>query len=251
MIWNLVERDIKSRYAGSSLGVFWSIIHPISQLLVYYFVFSLVMKARLGPEYGGAHFAVWLMVGLLPWMFFSEVVLRAPTLVIEQANMIKKMVFPSELLPFSHLAAAALNHIMAFLLLLVLVLFLKADVSIQMLYVVPNLVALAVFALGCSWLISSLNVFLRDIGQVLGVLMHIWFYLTPVVYPKSIVPDALQGMIRWNPLLHVVEGYRRSLLGMPVSDFRGFLYLSLSGICVFAVGGYVFKKLKPAFPDAL
>src|SRR3990172_624095 len=110
MIRSMVIRDLRARYMGSYLGFFWSVIHPLTQLLLYYFLFSVVLKMRLGPEYGGTSFAIWLIAGLLPWMFFTEVVNRSPNAVLEQASVIKKMVFPSELLPFVHLTAAMVHH---------------------------------------------------------------------------------------------------------------------------------------------
>ena len=103
MIRNMVGRDIRQRYAGSVMGLFWSIIHPLTQLLIYYFIFSVIFKMKLGPEYGETNFVIWLMAGLLPWMLFAEVVNRAPGAVLEQSSLITKMVFPSEILPLAHL----------------------------------------------------------------------------------------------------------------------------------------------------
>jgi lipopolysaccharide transport system permease protein len=251
MIKSLVVRDIRARYVGSFLGLFWSVIHPLSQLAIYYFVFSVILKVKLGPEYGGTHFAVWLLVGLLPWMLFSEVVMRAPSAVLEQANLIKKTVFPSEILPFSHLAAALVNHFIALSVIMSFIVFIGAGLSLKALLLMPYMIGVGISAMGLSWLLSAFNVFLRDIGQIIGVFINIWFYFTPIFYPKSLIPDSLQWLLELNPMLHAVEGYRMGLLGQNPPDIFGLVYLFTVGIFLFVIGGLVFKRLKPAFADVL
>lgn len=251
MIGSLVVRDIRARYIGSFLGIFWSVIHPLSQLLIYYFVFSIILKVKLGPEYGGTHYAIWLIVGLLPWMLFSEVVVRSPGAVLDQANLIKKTVFPSEILPFSHFAAALVNHFIALVIVIIFIALFDVGLSLRAILVIPYLAGIGIFAMGVSWILSAANVFLRDIGQVIGVVINIWFYFTPIIYPKNLIPSPYHKWVELNPMLHIVEGYRMALLGQTIPDPFGFFYLSLIGIIFFAVGGLVFKKLKPAFADVL
>ena len=113
MIRKMVRRDIKRRYAGSILGILWSVVHPLTQIAIYYFVFSVVLDVGPGPEYGEANFAIWLIAGLLPWMFFVEIVTRAPAAVLDHANVIRKMVFPSEVLPLVHVVSAVIHHLIA------------------------------------------------------------------------------------------------------------------------------------------
>lgn len=251
MIRSLVVRDIRARYVGSSLGIFWSVVHPLSQLLIYYFVFSLILKVKLGPEYGGTHFAIWLIVGLLPWMLFSEVVLRAPGAVLEQANLIKKTIFPSEVLPFSHLAAAMVNHFIALGILLIFIGAFDVGLSLRAILVIPYLVAIGILAMGISWILSAFNVFLRDIGQVIGLFINVWFYFTPIIYPRDLIPEKFQDLLWLNPMSHAVEGYRMALLGQTTPEPWSLIYLFSIGLCLFGVGGLVFKQLKPAFADVL
>ena len=111
MIRSMVVRDMRARYVGSFLGFFWSIIHPLSQILIYYFIFGFVIKMRLGPEYGGTHFALWLIAGLLPWLFFAGVVTGSPGVVVAKSMLIKKVVFPSEIFPVVQLTVAIINHL--------------------------------------------------------------------------------------------------------------------------------------------
>lgn len=251
MIRSLVVRDIRARYVGSFLGLFWSVIHPLSQLIIYYFVFSVILKVKLGPEYGGTHFAIWLIVGLLPWMLFSEVLIRAPGAVLEQANLIKKTIFPSEILPLSHLSAALVSHFIALGIVVLVITFFDVGLSLKAILAIPYMVGVCIFAMGASWLLSALNVFLRDIGQVIGVFLNIWFYFTPIIYPKNIIPDQYRSLIEINPMVHAVEGYRIALLGQTVPNLQGLIYFLIVGIFFFSVGGLIFKKLKPAFADVL
>jgi ABC-type polysaccharide/polyol phosphate export permease len=251
MIRSLVAMDLRKRYVGSLLGVFWSVIHPLIQLLIYYFVFSVVFKARLGAEYEHTNYAVWLITGLLPWMMFSEVLTRSADAVREQAAVIKKMVFPSEILPLVKVAAAVVTHMIGLCLLLGLLGVLGDGVSWRALLIVPYLMAVGLLALGVAWALAASNVFLRDIGQVVGVLVNIWFFLTPIVYVQTLVPPSLQGLYALNPMIYAVDGYRAAILGRAAIDVSGLLYLGVVGLAAFAVGGVVFKRLKPQFADIL
>ncbi|HRY29847.1 MAG TPA: ABC transporter permease [Elusimicrobiota bacterium] len=251
MIQNMVVRDIRARYVGSFLGLFWTLIHPLSQLVIYYFVFAVVLKVRLGPEFGGTHFAVWLIAGLLPWMLFAEVVGRSPNALMEQAGLIKKTVFPSEILPFCHLSAALVNHFIALILLVTYISFFDAGLTARMSLLAPYLIFMGLFAVGLSWFLSSLNVFLRDVGQVLGVALQIWFYLTPVIYPQNAIPSKYLFWLKLNPMYHAVDGYRMALLGRVLPDTAGLLFLIASALSAFLIGGLLFKKLKPSFADVL
>lgn len=251
MIQSMVVRDIRARYSGSLLGIFWSVIHPLTQIILYYFVFSVVLKMRLGPEYGGTHFVIWLVAGLLPWLLVAETVTRAPGAVLEQSNVIKKMVFPSEILPFVHLASAMVNHLIGISILIGFLLILGYGITLKILLIFPYLLMTVIFTLGISWILSALNVFLRDVGQIISVIVNIWFFLTPIVYPLHQIPQSLQGLFMLNPMLHIVDGYRTAILGKTDVDLSGISYLLLMGLVLFAVGGLTFKKLKPAFADVL
>ncbi|MBI3608479.1 MAG: ABC transporter permease [Nitrospirae bacterium] len=251
MIRAMVIRDMRARYMGSFLGFFWSVIHPLTQLLIYYFVFGVVMKMRLGPEYGGANYAVWLIAGLLPWMLFAEAVTRAPNAVLEQSSLVKKMVFPSEIFPIVNLTAAIVNHLIAVAILLGFLVLSGYGLSFKIALIFPYLFLTGLLVLGISWLLSAVNVFLRDIGQIISVVVNIWFFLTPVVYARQLIPDRLQALYALNPMLHVVEGYRAALLGRTDVDLAGVAYLLVAGLLAFGLGGLVFKKLKPAFADVL
>ena len=251
MLRSMVIRDLKRRYVGSLLGIFWSVIHPLTQLILYYFIFAVVFKIRLGPEYGGTNFAIWLIAGLLPWMFFAETVTRGATAVVEQSNLIKKMVFPSEMFPIVNLMAAMVSHLIGITILISFLVISGFGISLQILLVFPYMLIAALFALGIAWFVSSVNVFLRDAGQVIGVIVNIWFYLTPIVYPSARIPEKLQGLFKLNPMLHVVEGYRMALLGKITVDITSLSYLLLVTAAILVIGAFTFRRLKPIFADVL
>ena len=251
MIRSMVHRNIRARYVGSFLGIFWSIIHPLTQLIIYYFIFSVILKIKLGPEFGGTSFAIWLVAGLLPWMFFAEVVTQSPGSVLEQSGLITKMVFPSEILPLTNLLADLINHLIGVVILIGFLLALGYGISLNIFLIIPSLLATCVFALGISWMLSALNVFLRDIGQIISVFVNIWFFVTPIIYPRHLIPESFQRLYCLNPMLHTVEAYRVGLLGKTDINVTGLSYLLLLALVSFVLGGLVFKKLKPAFGDVL
>jgi ABC-type polysaccharide/polyol phosphate export permease len=251
MIRSMVARDLRARYIGSFLGFFWTIIHPLTQILIYYFIFSVILKVKLGPEYGGTNFAIWLIAGLLPWFFFAEVVTRSPMAVLEQSSIITKTVFPSELLPLVHLISAILNHLIGIVIFVGFLLVFGYGISFKILVIFPIMLTIGIFAIGISWALSALNVFLRDIGQIIGVLVNIWFFITPIIYPLHIIPENLQKVYRLNPMLHMTEAYRLAMVGKANFTVESLLYVAIPVLVAFMLGGLIFKKLKPAFTDVL
>ena len=251
LIRSMVIRDLRARYVGSFLGIFWSIIHPLTQLLIYYFVFSVILKIKLGPEYETTNFSIWLVAGLLPWMFFADVVTRSPGAVLEQSSLITKTVFPSEILSFTLLVTAMINHLIGVIIFIGFLMLFGHGITLNVLLILPFFLVTGFLALGISWLLSALNVFLRDIGQIISVFINIWFFLTPIIYPRHLIPENLQFFYGLNPLLYSVEGYRLGFLGATEININGLFYLFLLGLVSFAIGGLIFKKLKPAFADVL
>ncbi len=251
LIRSMVIRDLRARYIGSFLGVFWSIIHPLTQLLIYYFIFSVVLKIKLGPEYEQTDFAIWLVAGLLPWMFFADVINQSPRVVLEQSSLITKSVFPSEILSFSLLVVAAINHFIGCIIFIGFIVLYGYDITLKAFLILPIFLTTGIFALGISWMMSALNVFLRDIGQIIGVFVNIWFFLTPIIYPRHLIPENWQGFYNLNPMIYSIEVYRVGLLGSSDINIEGLLYLLFVSLMTFAFGGLIFKKLKPAFADVL
>lgn len=250
LLRELVRRDFQGRYAGSLLGFVWSFVQPLFLLGLYYFVFATVLKI---PLYGERtdNFALFLFAGLLPWMAFQEGVSRGTTAVTDNAVLVKKLTFPSEILVVAVTLAALLHEGIAAVVFLAVVAFTGqlAPLSLPwLLLAVPLQLALT---LGLGLLLASLNVLFRDISQLLGMGMMAWFFLTPIVYPLGQVPERLQPWIAANPLTVLVSLYRLAFFGgepMPAWHLAW-----LGGLAVgLAVGGLaLFRRLKPIFVDEI
>lgn len=246
----LVKRDFRGRYAGSVLGFAWSFVQPLWQLLLFSFVFSVVLKVSPAGERTES-FGVFLFCGLLPWLAVQEGAMRSATVITDQANLVKKLSFPSEILVASVVLAALLHEaIAAAVFLLVLALFhgLAWGGLPVLLLAVPLQLCLT---MGLGLLFASAQVFLRDVAQILTMVFGAWFYLTPIVYPLAYVPARWRGLVESNPMTALVQLYRQSFLGRSVSLVPGTLALMATALVTLAVGVWVFSRLKGAFADEI
>ncbi len=251
LIRNFVMRDLQARYVGSFMGFFWSVIHPIVLLVSYTFVFSIIFGLRPHPESGTTSFPLFLFCSILPWLFFQETLQRSSTVLIENANLITKTLFPSEILPLVVMLSGLVNHLIGFAILLCILLFTLGKLSLYILFVPVYFLLLMLFTLGISWFISSLNVFVRDVSQVLSVVLTFWFWFTPIFYSTDRFPPKLLYLVRCNPLAHFVGGYRDCLLRMRMPDLEMLAILAAVSLLVFAAGGLFFRKIKREFVDVL
>jgi lipopolysaccharide transport system permease protein len=251
LIQNLVVRDFKQRYIGSSMGWLWAAVHPLVLLGSYTFVFAVIFKVRLGPEAGTSHYAVFLFAGMLPWLLFQETVQRSASSMLDYANLITKSVFPAELIPISIFLSNVVNHVMGLLILLVAVAASSGKLAAPLAMLPLYLLMLGLFTIGVSWLVASLNVFLRDTAQVLSIVMTFWFWFTPIFFTVDKLPARLRFLAMWNPLAPVVGAYRSAiLLGRwpPLAELAGLALLSLGA---FVAGGLFFRHSKRGFGDVL
>jgi ABC-type polysaccharide/polyol phosphate export permease len=251
LIRNFVVRDLKARYVGSFMGFFWSVIHPIVLLVSYTFVFSGIFKVRPMADSGTTSFPLFLFCSILPWLFFQDTLQRSSTVIIDNANLITKTLFPSEILPLTVALAGLVNHLIGFAILLVILAFTLGKISVYILLVPVYFALLMLFTLGMSWLVAGLNVFVRDVSQVLSVILTFWFWFTPIFYSPELFPRRWLFLVHWNPLAHVVTGYRDCLLRMRMPDLGILLILALASMLVFAAGGWFFRNTKREFVDVL
>jgi lipopolysaccharide transport system permease protein len=251
LIKSMVIRDLKSRYVGSVMGFFWSVIHPLVLLVSYTLVFSVILKQRLGEQAGTTSFAIYLFCGILPWLVFQETLNRSSNVLIDHSNLITKTLFPSEILPVTVLVANLVNHLIGLGIFWVIVLIFLQRVSVLILLVPVYLLALLLFSLGLSWFISSVQVFLRDTTQVLSVILTFWFWLTPIFFDESRVPQRLAFFMRLNPLAQVVTAYRKCLLSFEMPSMPGLAFLYGAAILSFIGGGLFFRYTKKSFADVL
>jgi len=252
LILNLVTRDFKQRYVGSSAGWLWAGVHPLVLLASYTFVFSVVFKVRLGPEAGTSNYAIFLFAGLLPWLLFQETVQRSASSMVDYSGLITKSVFPAELIPLSIFLSNVLNHLLGVAVLAAVVLGVQQKFSLLLLAVLPlYILLLGLFTLGVSWMVSSLHVFLRDTAQVLTIILTFWFWFTPIFFTADRLPEQLQFLARWNPLAYVVSAYRSCILLDHWPPAQDLLQLTGLSLAVFVAGGLFFRHSKRAFGDVL
>jgi len=250
LLKEFLSRDIKGRFAGSAAGILWTIINPVANIALYIFLFSLVLRIRVtAQETGTNSFVVFFLSGIFPWLMFSEGLSRSVGCLVENANLITKVVFPIELLPLSTiLAATIINGIgmVFFLLYLIPAGFLHVS-WLLLLFLLP---AQVVFTWGLANVLAAGCVFLRDIREVLGILLLLWFYATPVIYPLSMVPKNFRPIIGLNPMGAFISLYRDILLLHHVS-WHLVMLSSFCSLLSYMFGAWFFVRAKPAFGDVL
>ena len=213
LIWQMAKRDILGRYKGSVLGLGWSLLYPLLLLATYTFVFRLIFKARWpGMEDQPSTFALNLFAGLVLFTLFSEVVGRAPRLVLEQPNLVKRVIFPLEVLPWVGLGSAGFHALLSLGVLLGGVLLVQGALPLSVLATPVILFCLVPMLLCMGWLLASFGVFMRDIGQMVAPVLNVMLFLTPVLYPASALPPAVQKWLMLNPLTLPIESLRAALL---------------------------------------
>lgn len=253
LIYQFARREVEGRYRGSFLGLFWSFITPLVMLLIYTFVFGVVFQARWpqAQDDGLGGFAVVVFAGLITFTIFSECATRAPALIVGVPNYVKKVVFPLEVLPVAALGAALFHAAVSLPILLGAHLLLGGALHWTVVLLPLVLAPLLLLTLGLSWLLASLGVFIRDLGNLIGLAVQVVFFLTPIFYSVEAVPEPLRAILRLNPLATVVEHVRAVLLWGRQPDW-GALAGSVVIAALVALLGYAwFMGTKKAFADVI
>lgn len=253
LIWQLLRRDIHSRYRGSALGLLWSLVTPLIMLAIYTFVFQFIFKARWSDVGGETtlNFAIILFLGLTIHGVLSEILTKSPVLITGNPNFVKKIVFPLVVLPWITLLGALFTFLISFTLLLAFILMelgrVPATALLLPLIVLPYFLLL----LGISWFMAALGVYLRDIQQVTGTLSTLLLFLSPIFYSINTLPEKFQSLIFLNPLSFVVESARQVLIYGQLPDFVGLAFYSFIAIVIAWIGYVFFNKVRPGFADVL
>ena len=250
LIGSMAVRDVKAQYVGSSLGLLWTIIHPVVMITVFWFVFSIGFKAK---PMNDVPFVVWLTAGLAPWYFFSEIVSGSTGLVVANAHLVKRTIFYPQILPIVKILAALVTHVVFLCVLLFLIFFQQQPFSFMYFQVFYYLICLIVLALGISWATSALNVFLRDIGQLVTVALQVGFWVTPIFWDIQMMPEKAQWYLKLNPVYYIIQGYRDSFISfVPFWQHSLYtLYFWMIAGSLLLIGALIFKRLKPQFSDVL
>jgi lipopolysaccharide transport system permease protein len=252
LIQSLVHREVVGRYKGSVLGIFWSLINPIFMLAVYTFVFSVVFKARWNSGSDSrAEFALVLFAGLLVFNLFSECVNRSPGLILGNVNYVKRVVFPLEVLPWVTMGAALFHFLISLCVWLVAYLFFIGIPPWTILFLPFVLIPFVFFVMGLSWALASLGVYLRDSGQIVGMLIMVLMFLSPIFFPVSSLPPRFQSLMYLNPMTQPIEMVRDVMYwGQIPSIGRWSLMVVVSaGMCF--LGFAWFQKTRKGFADVL
>lgn len=251
LIQLMVRRDLVGRYKGSFAGLLWTVVNPLALLFIYWFVFSVILRVRFGASGKPIDFVFYILAGLLPWMAFAEALIRSNTCILENPNLVKKVVFPLEVLPVNATLSGGINSLVGIVLLILLVLGNRGTIPWTLvllpLIILPQLLLTA----GFGWFLASLGVFIRDINHIIGLVLTVWMFLCPIVYPQSLVPDSLLPLMRLNPFMAVVEGYRSVLLDGTPPALLQWLYLLGASLLTFFLGYYWFIRTKKAFADVI
>ncbi len=248
----LLVREVASRYRGSFLGLIWSFVIPLTLLGVYTFVFSVVFQARwgLGSE-SRYEFALVLFAGLIVFNLFAECVSRAPGLIISNVNYVQKVVFPLEILPWVALGGALFNAGVSLVILLLALALSANGVVWTSLFVPLVLFPLVLLIAGLSWILASLGVFIRDIGQFIGVVVTLTLFMSPIFYPASALPPGIEPWLLLNPLTFIIEQLRSVIIWGHQPHWGGLLLYALIALAVAWAGFFWFQKSRKGFADVL
>ncbi|MEH6719927.1 MAG: ABC transporter permease [Aurantimonas endophytica] len=246
-----IRSDLKGRFARSKLGALWFVLHPLAQALIFAIVLSEVLGARLPDTDNDSAYAIYLLSGMAAWSLFAEILNRSITIFLEQAGAMKKIAFPRLCLPVVVWGSALVNHVLLVAAILVVFAFLGHFPGAALLVLPLGIVLISAFAFGIGVLCGTLNVFSRDVAQVMSVVLQLWFWLTPVVYPANIVPENLRWVVELNPMVPLVQIYQNALLHNLWPDPVGLIYPAVAAVVAVALSFVVFRRASPELVDAL
>ena len=248
LIQSLVARELKARYRGSVLGFFWSFVNPLLLLLIYAFVFNYVLPSRVE---GIPHYELFMFCGILPWTWFSSSLLESSGVLISGGNLIKKVLFPAEILPLVTVLSNMVHFFLGLPILAAFLLYYQRPLHIAELGWFPVVVAVQlVFTLGCALILSALTVHFRDIRDILGNLMTFWFFATPIIYPYFVMESWQMRILQFNPFTHLAITYQEILyFEGPVGHWFWLLVLGAISTVFFLFGYFVFDRLRDTFAE--
>lgn len=250
LIQSLVARDLKARYRGSFLGFLWSFVNPLLLLSVYSFVFTVVMPSRVD---GLEPYSLFMFCGLLPWTWFTSSVLESATVLVFGGNLIRKVLFPAEVLPIVAVLAGFVHFCLGMLIVFGAIVYYHVDLSLLELAWLPVIMLVQlILTLAIALLVSVITVHFRDMRDLLGNLMTLWFFATPILYPLSKVPESVRPLMQLNPFTHLARAYQEVLfLSGPFTEARNLLLLGVCALALLLVSFALFDRLRDTLPEAV
>ena len=253
LIFQMTRREVIGRYKGSVMGLLWSFLNPVFMLAVYTFVFSVVFKARWGVDGNESktQFAIILFVGMIVHSLFAEVLNRSPSLILTNANYVKKVIFPLEILPVISMGAALFHSLVSLVVLLIAFVIFNSHLHWTVIFTPLVLLPLVILTMGFAWVLASLGVFIRDVSQTIGLVTTVMMFLSPVFFPATSMPAAYRPLIMANPITFIIEQSREVLIWGHPPNWIGLGIYTLAATAV-AWSGYAwFQKTRKGFADVL
>lgn len=250
LILKLAKNDIKTRFAGSYLGILWAFVNPIITLIVYWFVFQVGLRSNPIDDFP---FILWFATGLIPWFFFSEALGGGTGTLIEYSYLVKKVVFKISVLPIVKVTSSVFTHVFFAILLLALYIFYGYGIDLYSVQIIYYSFCMFVLVIAISYVTSAVVVFFRDLSQIIGVVLQVGMWATPIMWSYTMIPVRFQWIFKLNPMFYVVEGYRNALIYKTCfwDDFYGTAYFWLLTIGLLGLGTTIFNRLKVHFADVL
>ena len=251
LLLNLIKSDFKNRYLGNHLGIIWAFVQPLVMVTVYWFVFTYGL--RTGVVDNSVPFIVWLLAGLVPWFFLNDAIISASRAIIDQAFLVKKIVFEVKLLPIVKIGSAFLVNIVFWLFLIICLILNGFYPNLMWLQAFYYILCILVLTLSLSLLLSPITVFIQDVGHFVSIVMQIMFWVTPIFWNQKILPERFLWIIKVNPFAYIVNGVRDCLIhDIPFwTHYNVTIYFWTLNIALLIVGNRVFNKLRPHFADVL
>lgn len=246
-----IRNEFISRFSRSRLGGLWMIINPLAQVAIYAVILSGILSAKLPGLDGQYAYAIYLIAGILAWSLFSEILSRCLMVFIDNGNLMKKMQFPRITLPVIAIGSSLLNYLLLLCAILFVYLLLRHPLSFALIWLLPVTLILIAFAVGIGLVLGVLNVFIRDVGQVVPILLQLGFWVTPIVYPLQIIPERLQAIIYYNPMYHLVTAYHQILLFQQPPDLKVLIFLGVTGALFMLLGAFMFRRASAEMVDLL
>ena len=251
LIRSMARRDILARYRGSFGDVVWTVLNPLLLMSTYFFVFGVVLHTRFGPDQSSTGFALYFLAGMLPWLAFSEPAGRSPHVVLEHRNFVKKLIFPLETLPVNQVVSGFITELFALGVFLLALLVIRGSIPLTVVWLPVLIIPQLLFTLGVCWFLAALGAYLRDLGQIIGFVLTLWFFVTPICYPETNLPAASLVILGKNPMYVLVRGYRAIFLENHAPPAAATMKLWLVAMVVFLVGHGCFFKLRKTFADVI
>jgi lipopolysaccharide transport system permease protein len=251
LIVSLTRRELAARYKGSALGIVWAVLTPIVMIAIFTIIFAGIFKAKFGASTSQWDYALYLFCGLLPWTAFQESLSLSTTSIVTRANLVKRVVFPLETLPVAQTLTAIVNQLFGSIALLLGIMLVRHQLHVSIAYLPILLMVQFIATVGGAWLLASLGVFIRDMAQGISLFLMAWMYLTPIIYPETIVPDTYRSIINLNPFTSLMRSYRNIFLEGTAPDWRGLGYFAIFAVLSFILGYWWFARTRKNFADVV